>query len=85
MRETDIWREFDDFEPIVPRPCCPRCDSELTFHQPDEGLPQRLLAICSECGGWFLAAPKWLRFIPLEDSADGRDASDDLGLPRTSP
>src|SRR5437867_1737590 len=33
---------------------CPVCDHELELHQPDADLPHRILALCDNCGGWFL-------------------------------
>lgn len=36
------------------RPDCPVCDSALTLHQPDEAMPERLLAICPTCKSWFV-------------------------------
>ena len=34
---------------------CPACECDLTLHQPDPELPNRLLATCDECKSWFLA------------------------------
>ena len=36
------------------RPQCPRCNHPLDLHQPDERLPEQLLAICDSCSQWFL-------------------------------
>jgi hypothetical protein len=33
---------------------CPECGSSLTFHQPTQGRPDRLLATCEDCENWFL-------------------------------
>ena len=35
-------------------PSCPNCGSALSIHQPDEELPNRLLATCNCCKSWFL-------------------------------
>jgi hypothetical protein len=34
-------------------PCCPRCKHVLDLHQPDENLPNRLLATCDSCLRWY--------------------------------
>ena len=33
---------------------CPACAAALSLHQPDPDRPDRLLAVCDRCGGWFL-------------------------------
>lgn len=33
---------------------CPDCHGPIIIHQPDEGLPDRLIGICDSCTGWFL-------------------------------
>ena len=35
------------------RPQCPHCGHPLDLHQPDERLPEQLLAICESCSQWF--------------------------------
>jgi hypothetical protein len=34
-------------------PCCPLCDQVLNLHQPDESLPDQLLATCDSCLRWY--------------------------------
>ncbi len=36
-------------------PSCPSCGTPLSIHQPDEGEPGRLLAVCTEtrCRRWW--------------------------------
>src|SRR5262249_49843896 len=34
---------------------CPNCEAELTLHQPDLDLPERILATCADCKAWFLS------------------------------
>ena len=34
-------------------PCCPACERLLNLHQPDESLPNRLLATCDSCLAWY--------------------------------
>jgi len=33
---------------------CVHCSTPLTLHQPDPGLPERLLGTCERCKHWFL-------------------------------
>jgi hypothetical protein len=33
---------------------CPDCEGHTIIHQPDEALPDRLLATCPSCTAWFL-------------------------------
>ena len=32
---------------------CPDCDQPLNLHQPDESMPDMLLATCDSCPRWF--------------------------------
>lgn len=32
---------------------CPSCAGPLNMHQPDENLPEQLLAICESCSHWY--------------------------------
>lgn len=32
---------------------CPSCGGPLNLHQPDENLPEQLLAICESCSHWY--------------------------------
>lgn len=34
--------------------CCLVCDLSLDLHQPDSGIPDRLIGICEACGRWYL-------------------------------
>jgi len=34
---------------------CPNCGAGLDLHQPDAGLPGRLLATCAACKSWYVA------------------------------
>ena len=49
------WSPTDQFAPSVLAISCPSCEADLTLHQPDPELADRLLAICEECKSWFLA------------------------------
>lgn len=42
-----------EFENLVAARCL-NCASELTLHQPDMDLPERLLGICEACKYWYL-------------------------------
>ncbi len=33
---------------------CLNCSSELTLHQPDMEMPERLLGVCESCKNWYL-------------------------------
>jgi len=33
--------------------CCPLCNQMLNLHQPDESLPNQLLATCDSCLRWY--------------------------------
>ncbi|MGC8639597.1 MAG: hypothetical protein ACP5XB_06925 [Isosphaeraceae bacterium] len=35
------------------RPQCPHCCHPLDLHQPDESVPEKLLATCDLCSQWF--------------------------------
>lgn len=34
-------------------PLCPVCEQVLNLHQPDESLPNQLLATCDACQRWY--------------------------------
>ncbi len=55
MSVTYNWREHSEDREGILSTNCPRCGAELVFHQPDDELPERLLATCSLCKSWFLA------------------------------
>lgn len=33
---------------------CRKCGSDLTLHQPDPEMPDRILGTCDECKAWYL-------------------------------
>lgn len=33
---------------------CRKCGSDLTLHQPDSEMPERILGTCDECKAWYL-------------------------------
>ncbi len=48
---------FLRFPAVFERPVtaeCLNCRSELTLHQPDMDMPERLLGVCEECKHWYL-------------------------------
>ena len=42
-----------DLEAEDTAPCCPLCEQLLNLHQPDESLPNQLLASCDSCLQWY--------------------------------
>jgi uncharacterized protein YbaR (Trm112 family) len=48
---------------------CPECRSPLEFHQPDEGLPDRLLGTCPGCHRWYVldVEARLMALLPDED------------------
>jgi hypothetical protein len=54
MSTVFMWRQSDPSTPGSMIVNCPRCEFELTLHQPDPELGDRLLATCEECKSWFL-------------------------------
>ncbi len=58
-----------------PLPSCPTCHDLLDLHQPDEGRPARLLAVCLSCSKWYL----WLD----EDATADRMTLFELPCPET--
>lgn len=51
-------------------PCCPRCDSNLSLHQPDEDLPDRLLATCDFCKAWYWTDDGGLKLRRIDAESD---------------
>ena len=43
---------------------CILCDGSLDLHQPDPGLPDRLLGTCAKCQRWYI-----LELAPGDDEA----------------
>ena len=70
------WRQSDEFSASPFGLCCPHCECDLTLHQPDPDLPQRLLATCSDCKAWFLTSADGLKFIPPGLSIENRNVLD---------
>jgi hypothetical protein len=33
---------------------CPHCEQVLNLHQPDESMPNQLLATCDSCQRWYM-------------------------------
>ncbi len=44
---------------------CPRCGSPLVLHQPDPGLPDRLLTVCEDCKSWYVSDGRGARLTPV--------------------
>jgi hypothetical protein len=59
------WKQSEAVAPASMSICCPRCEYSLTLHQPDFGLPDRLLATCDECKSWFLANSDGTLLVPV--------------------
>ena len=55
MSAIYMWQYSDNFAQDSLAMCCPRCECDLTLHQPNPELADRLLATCDECKSWFLA------------------------------
>ena len=53
---------------------CPDCHGPIVIHQPDEGLPDRLIGICDTCTGWFLIESSAGLMVRLPDEECLRDA-----------
>ncbi len=67
-----IRSQFDSDEPWAIT--CPGCQSCLEIHQPDEGLPARLLGTCPSCFAWYLVAAAASIMVRLPDEDDLRNA-----------
>jgi hypothetical protein len=65
------WSPTDHFAPISLVICCPSCEADLTFHQPDTELADRLLATCDECKSWFLANSVGVVLTRVSEFPDG--------------
>ena len=52
---------------------CPKCQSHMELHQPDPGLPERLLGTCEGCNAWHLidVARGVMVLLPVEESLAG--------------
>lgn len=51
-----VYQNHDDGDAPLEthKTVCPQCGKGLSIHQPDEELPDRLLATCDHCKSWFL-------------------------------
>jgi hypothetical protein len=54
MSDVLFYKGSGEFAADQVATCCPQCEAQLTLHQPDLELPDRLLAICDECKSWYL-------------------------------
>ena len=61
------WNDRTPAEIVAP--LCPRCAAALILHQPDLGLPNRLLAVCESFTAWYVSDVQGsvLTPIPVED------------------
>ena len=52
---------------------CTKCESPLELHQPDQGLPERLLGTCEDCYAWYLmdVTKGVMVLLPVGESIDG--------------
>jgi len=50
---VELTARVIDLEAVDSAPCCPDCDQALNLHQPDERLPDQLLATCDSCFRWY--------------------------------
>jgi hypothetical protein len=50
LRSTTVPAGLDGRPPMI----CLNCKKPLDIHQPDADLPDRLLATCEACKGWYL-------------------------------
>lgn len=54
MKATlELTARMIDLQAEDAAPCCPLCDQLLNLHQPDESLPDQLLATCDSCLRWY--------------------------------
>ena len=73
MSEVLFWRESDEFTAGEVIHACPHCESNLTIHQPDQDVWNRLLATCDDCKSWFLTDSERSAFVAITASLDDRD------------
>ncbi len=71
MSMVFIWRDSDQRAPSTLAMSCPACECDLTLHQPDPELPNRLLATCDECKSWFLANSEGVVVTRVPEFPDG--------------
>jgi hypothetical protein len=65
------WSPTDQFAPSALVLSCPSCEADLTLHQPDPELSDRLLATCDECKSWFLANADGVVLARVPEFPDG--------------
>jgi len=54
MKATmELTARMIDLEAEDSASCCPHCEQLLNLHQPDESLPNQLLATCDSCLRWY--------------------------------
>ena len=54
MKATlELTARVIDLEAEDTTPYCPLCEQLLNLHQPDESLPNQLLATCDSCLRWY--------------------------------
>lgn len=54
MKTTlELTTRMIDLQAEDSAPCCPLCEQLLNLHQPDESLPNQLLATCDSCLRWY--------------------------------
>jgi len=55
MKATvELTARMIDLQAEDTAPCCPLCEQLLNLHQPDESLPNQLLATCDSCLRWYV-------------------------------
>lgn len=50
-----VWLASESHE-AVEHVSCPKCREEMALHIPDMIRPERVLATCDRCGGWYLVS-----------------------------
>jgi hypothetical protein len=50
---------------------CRRCASDLTLHQPDPEMPERLLGTCGDCKTWYLLTDE-LEYVEIAPGRTNR-------------
>src|SRR5690348_1638428 len=58
-----VWLAREPYE-RVEHVTCPKCQEEMALHLPDMRRPDRVLATCDRCGGWYLVS------LPETEGAD---------------
>ncbi len=65
---------------------CPTCRGTLSLHQPDQALPDRLVAACHGCRGWLLIDVTEAIIVRLPDWREVQDAwAAPTGPPESDP